>query len=373
MFDWITKPWRNAKLRKAADKGELESVRALLAQGADVNAADGEGRTPLHGAVHHPEVAKLLLAHGARLTARQRVGGYTPMHSAAGFGHPDVVRLLLAQGADVNARANYQKTPLHSLVDFGGRGDEPVLARGRILIEHGAALEARDHVDQTPLHHAADSGRVELVDLLIAAGADREAETHLCATPLMLAAYWRKPAVVERLLALGADRSLEHAVRYQRSGVNDAEKQSQIEAMLQRAAASPERQARLARNAELRRAASAGELEVVRALVEAGADFEERDPAEEKVLAAQNAFHLAFRKGHGAVAAYLLDTGADVDRRFLGMTMLHLAASSGRADLVQSLLRRGANPHTFDLKGDTPADLARAKGHQDVALLLDAR
>src|SRR5438105_10618534 len=79
----------------AAMQADAAAVRALLQQGADVNAAEGDGMTALHWAAEHgdPDLASLLLKAGANTRAETRIGRHTPLHIAAKTGNPRVVRL----------------------------------------------------------------------------------------------------------------------------------------------------------------------------------------------------------------------------------------------------------------------------------------
>ena len=103
----------NEKLLAAAETGDLEGVREALAAGADVNARDKWGRTPLHQATRwgRVDVVRLLLDAGAEADARTRWGD-TPLHRAAWNGCAEAVRLLLEHGADVGAKDIRNRTPL---------------------------------------------------------------------------------------------------------------------------------------------------------------------------------------------------------------------------------------------------------------------
>jgi ankyrin repeat protein len=72
----------------------------LLGAGADINAADVRGRTPLHRAAleNTPEVAKVLLANGAQVNVRDREYGDTALANARG--KPEMEALLLQHGAE---------------------------------------------------------------------------------------------------------------------------------------------------------------------------------------------------------------------------------------------------------------------------------
>ncbi len=98
----------------AAFFGQIDVATLLLERGADANA---ESRNmmrvaPLHSAVagRQTKIAELLLAHGARVNARQQ-GGITPLHQAAQHGQLEMIRLLLSYGADPKATKNDGLSP----------------------------------------------------------------------------------------------------------------------------------------------------------------------------------------------------------------------------------------------------------------------
>ena len=98
---------------EAAKQGNLEAVKQHLADGADVNAKDKYGLTPLHYAAWQGrnEIVELLTANGADVNAKDVDGG-TPLHEAASDGRKEVVELLIDNGADVNVKDDRGMTPL---------------------------------------------------------------------------------------------------------------------------------------------------------------------------------------------------------------------------------------------------------------------
>ena len=100
-------------LTLAALKGNTGLVIELLQAGADPDACDGQGRTPLIEAAFggHVDTLSALLGAGADPNARDPEG-WTPLMEAASKGRLDVVKLLLAAGADVNATNREGRTAL---------------------------------------------------------------------------------------------------------------------------------------------------------------------------------------------------------------------------------------------------------------------
>ena len=98
-------------IHEAAEKGKIEAVKQHLAAGADVNAKDGIGGTPLYMAAFygHKSTRDLLRQHGGKTGG---FDGWTPLNYAAFVGHKEIAELLIAAGADVNAKDDDGKTPL---------------------------------------------------------------------------------------------------------------------------------------------------------------------------------------------------------------------------------------------------------------------
>ena len=89
----------------AAKRGDIAELRSLLKDGADVNAAQGDGMTALHWAATHNDVAmaSVLIYAGANLESTTRLGAYTSLHLASKAGNAPVMEMLLKSGSDANA------------------------------------------------------------------------------------------------------------------------------------------------------------------------------------------------------------------------------------------------------------------------------
>lgn len=333
------------------------AVRELLAEGADPNAAHGDGMTGLHWAAFNgdPEVAGLLVASGAALEARTRLGAHRPLHVAAKEGHGEVVALLLKAGADVAALTTTGAAPLHFAA---ASGDLPSVSA---LLDHGAAVDVQEpEWGQTPLHFAAARGRTEAVEALLAAGAD----------PLVTA---RVLDLVDRDIA---DRSSERRRRAEVAATRartmtgepvvadgQAQETQAREALAQetqaREAPAREVQARQApaRDAQARQAQA---REAAQEALEIRQRTGEPVPLNFAGLVATHgglsAVHLAAREGHAETVFALLKGGVPIDFPSAadGATPMLIAAINGYFDLAAALLRRGADPNLASDAGAAP-------------------
>ncbi len=341
-----------------------EQVAACLRSGADPDAADNLGPTPLHRASLHatdPAVVAALVEFGADLNARDGDAA-TPLHHAWGNSNPEVVRELLRLGADPAARDKFGRLADPTHCDhwngwmFGRVALAPDVAR---CIESGADPRARDENGSTPLHHAilgrpherdADyipgSRRPErapdlaVVVRLIESGSDPRTSNDHGNTPLHFAARAGDQAIARFLLEAGAD-----ADARDRQG-----------------------------NSPLHEAAGAGDPAMVTLLLDMGVAVDARGTDGSTPL------HQALKRWGTslAVAETLLEAGADVNAPDgLGRTSLHLAVAERRnidpaalRRFLARLLSSGADPDVQDNMGWTPLHLAAYREDPSLAATL---
>lgn len=294
-------------LVQAVKEQNKEAVRALLAQRVDVNAVQADGSTALHWAVSrdNQENVDLLLRAGASVNVKNELGA-TPLWLACTHGSAAMIERLLKAGADPNA----------------------ALPEG-----------------ETPIMTASRTGTVDAVRLLLAHGANVNAkEGARGQTALMWAVAERHPEAVRALLEHGADVHARSSVRHRL--VN-------IPAQVPGGRANPAYYLGAVEEGQggftpLLFAARQGDLESARLLVAAGANVNDAAPNGASALV------VAAHSGHGSLAAFLLDKGADPNVGGAGYTALHAAVLRGDLALVNALLTHGANPDTPLVKG-TPA------------------
>ena len=162
-------PIAESPVADAAMRGDADTVRALLRDGADVNAAQGDGMTALHWSAINGDagLTRVLLYAGANADSTTRLGGYTPLHLATNEGRGEVVTVLLEAGSNPAAITDTGLVALHFAAQAGDA--KAVLT----LLEHGADINIRGETHgRAPLIFAASRNRLEAMEVLIAQGAD---------------------------------------------------------------------------------------------------------------------------------------------------------------------------------------------------------
>ena len=277
---------------------DLEQVRLLLDQRADVNARGADGATALHWAAYwdNRDLVAQLLKLGAEPGLSNDLG-VTPLGLASANGNAAIVDALLAAGADTRV----------------SQGVPPLMSAARV-------------------------GSVDAVQTLLAHGADVNVrEPGANQTALMWAIAQQHDAVVAVLLQHHADVNARSAVTrltINRGGPIGSTERPVIED-INRGGSTP-----------LLFAARVGDLRSAQLLLDAGANVNDT------LADGTSALLLAAHSGHGQVAEFLLSRGANPNLAGAGYAPLHAAVLMGDRQLVGALLARHANPNVQQAKGN---------------------
>lgn len=150
------------KLLTIVESGGFNEAKGLIAQGANIDTNDKNGNTLLYSAAEIGDLnlVKLLLDNGANIEAKNGEYQATPLHGAVENYRIDVVKLLLNRGANVNAEDKDNWTPLH----YGADTNSPDIVK--VLVDAHANLGAKGNYGKTPLDIAKDKGHNNIVEYL---------------------------------------------------------------------------------------------------------------------------------------------------------------------------------------------------------------
>ncbi len=183
----------------------------LIQHGADANAKDKWGYTPLSYAVYEDDYLyfmNILIANDAEVDTKDS-SGETYLHYAATAGRTEAVKLLLEAGANINTKSDRGQTALHAILDISN-SDYNLYRQSKdtveLLLSKGADVNLKDKNGRAPLHFAAESADGDIVELLLGKGAKvDEKDDESGFTALHHAARFGNTNAAEVLIARGAD------------------------------------------------------------------------------------------------------------------------------------------------------------------------
>jgi ankyrin repeat protein len=336
-------------LHRAALGGHKDIVEMLVSKGADIKEKNlDEGVTPFHCAVSSGKIdlAEFFLQQGASLQERDK-DGCTLLHAAVAWNNVNMVQFLVERGLDVNASDRNEATPLHKAAQHGFQNIV------EFLLKHGAAVNVKDKSGETPFQKASDRQLVAVMDVLLSQGGKADEQAGVSGeTALRKAVFRGHLNVVEELIKKGADlfqtdiggsTLLHEAVK--------GGKPEMVRFLLEK---------KLDVNAEnalgetpIYEALMGGDrMEILSFLVAHGAKV---DFLGEKGIGKTPLFK-AIGNGSPEVVRFLIEKGADVNQKTgsYKKTALHIAAFFGRKEIVQLLIKKGARLNMKDDNGETP-------------------
>ncbi|XP_053594131.1 putative ankyrin repeat protein RF_0381 [Microplitis demolitor] len=352
---------KSTPLHAAVKNKNASVVQQLLDKGANPNAQDVLGKTPLRYAIESNDIKMVdLLIPYSDINLADNYD-QTPVYIAVKKGYLDLAKHLLAHQATANCISNYRcekhHTPLHAAVN-NGQADLV-----NLLIAHKANIEARNANNMTSLHIAIDQNSLEIAECLLAAGADVNAVCRLnCrenCSALCLAAMNGNDDMVQLLLAHGADINakksssivpLHAAVR--------KEHLATVECLLALGADIHKRG--VDRCTVLHTATCNKSIEVAEFLISKGASVNGRD------INGVTPLHMAVLENNLGLVEFLLEHDADINATgnlfFKDCTPLHLAVTYCAKDMVQLLVSRGARIDGPSARVDGPSHKADGTG-----------
>lgn len=319
-------PNKASSLHLSAYLGLSKTVEMLITRGIYCDSQDARQRTPLAWVSDHSDIriAQTLIENGADPNHVDDQG-CTPLSWAAGFGNAPLVKLLLRNGARADIKNRRGLLPLDEAMYEGHT------AVARALLEHGLYTVDSDNAEtwEKIFRLAEEDGLMNIIK------EKNMHSPHLQRAMLFIAANEGLQSDAERLLDAGA--------------YIDGEDHWGGTPLL--------------------RAIDYGQIDMVKLLIERGANIHHRDCLNRDML------HGAAVNGQAEIIPLLFESDISLDvnnKDNEGITALHDAARKGYVEVVKVLLARGANPHIGAANGATPITHARDHGRNEVLEILQA-
>ncbi len=343
-------------LARALRANDIESIKLLLSLGADVNRRDSTGAPPLMITLLNPDrtLLRLLVESGADVNAEVPGEWTTPLMNAVVANDLGAVEFLLEVGADVNGKNVRGYNPLLLAVELA---DTTIIRR---LLDKGADVNLAGYGGTTPLIESVMLNRgAEIVRMLLDRGADINAADDNGVTPLIIAVIRGQQDLVTTFLErkadpLRPDRQGKTPLQY---AAEAGENGAAIAALLKgagggEAAAGAAAKPVIRPEQRLVKAVREGDVAAVEQLLATGLRVTTRDEDSRRPLIA-----LAVASGRQDMVELLLGRGAELNDAG-GTTNLHVAVESGRREMVNFLLEKGARLNALAEDGGAPLHTA---------------
>ncbi len=377
----------------AAANGNAAIIRRLLDAGVDANTANPGGETALMTAARTGKLdaMKVLLDHGANVNAHDATHAQTALMWAVTENHPDAVKLLLDRGADINASTAVTITKGQYVPA------RPAAASGAGIIRQRALPTPNGGM--TPLLFAVRDGNTELTRLLLDRGASIDQASGNHTTPLIIALLNGQVGIATDIVARGADvnalddyrrgalfaaidlRNFNHD-KYDDLPTDGRDPLDLIKSLIAKGANANQKTDTVPVHGLMQfdgswvnfdgqtpfiRAALSGDIEVMRLLVNAGADPNiKTTQGTTSLMAAAGINWIPGQTFSHPEADYVeavkLCLGHDAEvnaKNSLGLTAMHGAANRGWESVIQILADHGAQLDPKDNEGRTPMVFAQ--------------
>jgi ankyrin repeat protein len=380
MIERVQQSKKNKSLFEAVKKADVEQVKLLIAEGANVDAKWGDTNTkeeqekakagdvddtPLYCAVdsNNMDLVKLLVEAGANVNA----GAWPPLCGAVDKNNTAIAEYLIDHGANVNVEHPQGWTALCETINISNSSKmaELLIARGAVintgywppltssvrekridlldlLIQRSADVNITDKWGYTPLYFAVHNDDLDYLKILIANGADVNTKYIEGETALMSAAFTGRAEAVKLLLEAGADINAK----------ND-NGQTALHVMLD------------VRNSDYTKYQQSKDTVELLLAKEADENLKDKN--------GRTPLHLAAESADADIVKLLLDKGASINEKDdeSGFTALHYAALFGNKDAAELLIARGADINAKDKQGHTPLYVADDHDYRIAELLIN--
>nr|RBQ84578.1 hypothetical protein FVER53263_12842 [Fusarium verticillioides] len=331
-------------LCQAAALGDEQQVSGLITQGGNVNGRNEDGDTPLKCAIRYDQVgtARILLQAGAQSNK------LPPLFKAASVGSLKIARMLIDSGESVHGKS---KTGKPYFVDVAAKGN---LDGIKFLLENGAPVNAKNERREEVIVQVVKTDNIEITRLLLAHGANACAKDAIGEEIIVYAVKKGNVELANILLSHGADPNAESAIKQTilytavQSGNADM-----VGLLLDKGASA--RLLNILGTSILEASIGMKRFQIVKKLVEGGADVEGTDAHQQPILikVIRNPFLNNDEKVE--VMNMLMENGASpetVDIIF-GLPAICHAVEMPSTPVVQALLSRAVNTNVRMLSGQT--------------------